>query len=245
MVLLCVAGDLAAQAPVQTVSPGVAATGVGSTAEFLIERALRVFEQTTNFAAGVDIDSVDRHGANPVLTRAKETWHFSRVKGTNTIVRKRYLPFAGKEIIESEKYAGGRLLAEKTVPLPESLSLPGFEICNLLQEMVAAGPVIEKVEAGSVLFVATLPSGTRLRALFPARAVMPQRVERWQGQALVSAITRSTTGTDDRVLPAHDTLISYEGGRLATTVSRSYANAEEASAKSSQTNLIQVNQSKP
>ncbi|MCX6926833.1 MAG: hypothetical protein NT154_27055, partial [Verrucomicrobia bacterium] len=185
-----------------------------------------------------DVDSVDHRGFARTVTRAKETWHFSRVQGTNTLVRRRYLPFAGKEVIDSEKYAGGRLLAEKTVRLPESLSLPGFEVCNLLLEMLAAGPVIEKQEGGSFQVAAHRPAGGTLRAWFAAGAVVPRRVERRQDDALISVITRTASGADDHALPSHDTLIFYEGGRIATTVSRSYSNAEEASGSSSPTNTI-------
>lgn len=211
-----------------TLRPAAAAPGADSTARGLIETALAAFGGTTNFAAAVDVNSVDRQQGQPVVTRAKETWHFSRADGTDRLIRTRYLPFPGKEVFESEGFAGGRMVAQKAAPLPADFSLPGFEACNLLAEMLAAGPVAESREPGTVIVSTVSPSGGTLKAWFAAKAVLPRRIERRQGEMLISTFTRAAAGKHDHVLPLQDALYSYDRGQLTATVSRSFSNVQES-----------------
>ena len=193
-----------------------------------IRVALAAFQQTTNFSAAVDVDTIDRQAAPAQTTRAKESWKFSRVGSTNTFIRARFTPVAGRERIESTSYSGGRLLAGvASAAMPPDASLPGFEALNLLSELLAAGPVIESREAGSLIISAKLASGQTLRAWFPERGAAPTRIERYQDGALALVLTRTDAAPAGNVLPLHDALHLYQSGRVTTSVLRSYSNVTE------------------
>ena len=194
----------------------------------VIQRAAQTFQRATNFSAAVDVDTIDRQSAQPQSTRAKEAWKFSRVGGTNLFTRTRFTPVPGLEMIEATNYAGGRLVVgPSSVPLPEDASLPGFETLNLLADLLAAGPVVERKEAGSLVVSAKTRAGLVLKAWFPEGRTMPSRIEKHRDGNLVFALTRTDAGSGTSILPLRDSLHFYENGRITTTVLRSFAHVDE------------------
>ena len=194
----------------------------------VIQRAAQTFRAATNFSAAVDVDTIDRQSAQPQSTRAKEAWKFSRAGGTNLFTRTRFTPVSGLEMIESTNYAGGRfVVGPSSVPLPADASLPGFETLNLLADVLAAGPVIERKEAGSLLISATTRAGLVLKAWFPEGRTTPSRIEKHRDGNLVFALSRTDAGNGPSILPLRDALHFYENGRITTTVLRSFAQVEE------------------
>jgi hypothetical protein len=202
----------------------------------LLARALMAFKWVTNFVAAVDIVTVDNRRTNLAPTLAKETWHFAGGGQTNVFTRTRYLPLPGKERLESTNYSGGNLIASKSAPLPDTLSLPGFELYNLLAKM-SAGPTAAGSPNGTAIKVTVTlsPEETQI-AWFAPQTILPYRVEKRRGGDLLMVYTRTPDASVGQILPLRDVIQIYENGRIAVTVTRSFSNANEALAPFSGTN---------
>jgi hypothetical protein len=193
----------------------------------LLVRALSVFDRVTNLTASVDINSVDHLTSEASPTLTKEGWRFTRNGSTNTFTRIRYLPFAGREIIEGTNYSGGKLLVGKSASLPGTISLPGFEVYNLLAAMRCAALTTESRDGDSTVFTATLSPTETQKAWFSPTAVLPIRIEKRREGQLVMVYTRAAASDSRRILPSHDTCQLYENGRLTATMRRSFFSVQE------------------